>query len=168
MNKLDFETDLREQLEGLDKDKQPDRDLWAGIEIALANEEAPNDIGQEVVANKRPQIFAIAASVLLVGVLSWNTLKPASQDFSGADLIAALSSQHQQQKSALLVKFQDQPALTQNWESQLDELDEAAVAIKAALKQDPNNVALLKMLQSVHQQQIDLIERVHAPKWRQL
>ncbi len=168
MNKLNFETDLREQLESLNKEKQPDRDLWAGIEIALANEDAPNDMAHEVAANNRPRIYAVAASILLVGVLSWNALKPVSQNFNGTELIAALSSQHQQQKNALLVKFQDQPALTQNWESQLGELDEAAIAIKAALKQDPNNVALLKMLQSVHQQQIDLIERVHAPKWRQL
>ena len=26
-------------------------------------------------------------------------------------------------------------------------------------------MALLKMLQNVHQQQINLIERVHSPKW---
>lgn len=168
MNKTNFETDLREQLESLNKEKQPDRDLWAGIEIALANEDAPNDIAPEVVNNKRPQFYAVAASILLVGVLSWNALKPAAPGFNGADLISALSSQHQQQKNALLVKFEGQPALTQNWETQLEELDEAANAIKAALKQEPNNMALLKMLQSVHQQQIDLIERVHAPKWRQL
>ena len=44
----------------------------------------------------------------------------------------------------------------------------AADAIKAALENDPNNMALLRMLQSVYQQQIDLIERVHAPKWQQI
>ena len=67
----------------------------------------------------------------------------------------------------MLVRFQEQPALTHNWQEQLTELDEAADAIKAALENEPNNMALLKMLQSVHQQQINLIERVHSPKWQQ-
>jgi hypothetical protein len=67
-----------------------------------------------------------------------------------------------------LVRFQDQPALTQNWQDQLTGLDDADDAIKTALENKPNNMALLKMLQSVHQQQITLIERMHSPKWQQL
>jgi len=167
MYKSNFEADLRAQLNELKKDKQPERDLWAGIEITLANEESPIGLSSQQ-QKKRPNLFAIAASVALVGVLTWYGINSTSSSITGEDLVAALSSQHQQQKNALLVKFQGQPALTQNWQNQLVELDEAAVAIKAALKQDPNNLALLKMLQSVHQQQIDLIERVHSPKWRQL
>ena len=79
-----------------------------------------------------------------------------------------LSSQHQTQRDQLLVSLEGQPALTENWQEQLQELDDAAAAIKAALAQDPNNAALLKMLQNVYQQQISLIERVHSPKWRQI
>jgi hypothetical protein len=60
-----------------------------------------------------------------------------------------------------LIRFQDQPALTQNWQDQLTELDDAAVAIKMALRNESNNMALLKTLRYVHQQQINLIERVH-------
>lgn len=168
MNKTNFEADLRAKLNALEKSKQPDRDLWAGIEIALAEEDSPNQIRQQQQSKKQPKLYAIAASVALVGVLTWYGMNQPSTEYSPEDLVTALSSQHQQQKNALLVKFAGQPALTQNWETQLIELDEAAVAIKAALKQDPNNMALLKMLQSVHQQQIDLIERVHSPKWRQL
>ena len=67
-----------------------------------------------------------------------------------------------------MVRFQDQPALTQNWQDQLTGLDDADDAIKTALENKPNNMALLKMLQSVHQQQINLIERMHSPKWQQL
>ena len=67
-----------------------------------------------------------------------------------------------------MVRFQDQPALTQNWQDQLTGLDDAADAIKTALENKPNNMALLKMLQSVHQQQINLIERVHSSKWSQI
>jgi hypothetical protein len=64
-----------------------------------------------------------------------------------------------------LIRFQDQPALTQNWQDQLTELDDAAVAIKMALRNESNNMALLKTLRYVHQQQINLIERVHSSKW---
>ncbi|GAA0859879.1 hypothetical protein [Aliiglaciecola litoralis] len=168
MNKANFEADLRAKLAQLEKDKQPERDLWAGIEIALADEDTPNQIRAQRQPKQRPKMVAIAASVALVGVLTWYGMQSPVNEVSGQDLVAALSSQHEQQKNALLVKFEGQPALTQNWETQLAELDEATIAIKAALKHDPNNMALLKMLQSVHQQQINLIERVHSPKWRQL
>ena len=66
------------------------------------------------------------------------------------------------------MQFEGKNALTNNWQQQLAELDSAAEAIKKALLNEPDNMALLKMLQSVHQQQINLIERVHSPKWSQI
>ncbi len=165
MSNNEFEKELRAQIDALEKQKQPERDLWSGIEITLSKEQQET---RETPNKQRTKVFALAASMAFVGILSWFGLNQSTPNFNGQDLVAALSSQHQQQKNALLVKFQDQPALTENWQSQLTELDEAAVAIKAALKQDPNNMALLKMLQRVHQQQIDLIERVHSPKWQQI
>ena len=170
MSNHDFENALNQQLSGLRKEQMPERDLWQGIEIALANEPAPRDLQakQPRVVNMQTRFLATAAAVAFVGVFSWFTLNQPQTELSQQDLVAALSSQHEAQKNELLVKFEGQPALTQNWEQQLKELDEAADAIKAALEQDPNNVALLKMLQHVHQQQIDLIERVHSPKWRQI
>ncbi|MDO6694855.1 hypothetical protein Q4574_16275 [Aliiglaciecola sp. 3_MG-2023] len=168
MNNTNFEKDLRAQINALSNEKQPERDLWAGIEVALTEETGANQQITKTSSESRFKMIAIAASFALVCVLSWYSLQPATGQITGQDLVAALSSQHEAQKDALLVKFQDQPALTENWQKQLSELDEAADAIKAALKQDPNNIALLKMLQNVHQQQIDLIERVHSPKWRQI
>lgn len=170
MSNNDFESALKKQLGELKQEQMPERDLWQGIELALANEGAPVDIKEQqpVRANPQPKLWAVAAAVAFVGVFSWYSLNQTQTELTQGDLVAALSSQHQEQKQALLVKFQDQPAHTQNWQQQLQELDEAAIAIKAALEQEPNSVALLKMLQNVHQQQIDLIERVHAPKWRQI
>ncbi len=165
MTNHQFEQQLESQLAQLDKHIEPKRDLWPGIEVALTEQEqsqAPAKSGL-----KMP--LALAASVLMVGVLSWSVIKGGAEpNLSGEELVMELSRQHQQQKQALLVKFQDQPALTENWQTQLTELDEAAVAIKAALEHEPNNMALLKMLQNVHQQQIDLIERVHSSKWQQI
>lgn len=170
MNNHDFDASLQDKIAELQKDKQPQRDLWPGIELALANEAAPNQQKQSNnnVTNLTTRWVAAAAAFAFVGVLSWYGINQPAENISGEQLIAALSSQHEEQKDALLVKFKDQPALTKNWQEQLTELDEAAVAIKAALREDPNNVALLKMLQNVHQQQINLIERVHSPKWQQI
>lgn len=109
-----------------------------------------------------------AAAVAMLALVSWKGLLPSDEMISGDELVAALSAQHEEQKNALLVQFEGKSALTDNWQQQLTELDNAAEAIKKALQNEPNNMALLKMLQSVHQQQINLIERVHSPKWSQI
>ncbi|MFT5311594.1 MAG: putative membrane protein YhiD involved in acid resistance [Paraglaciecola sp.] len=168
MHKPAFELELQQKLAELGKDKQPERDLWQGIELALASQEAPTQLNTSGSGATGSKLYAIAASVVVFALFGWMMFNQHSQVLVGDSLVAALSEQHQQQKSALLVQFQDQPALTQNWQEQLDELDEAAVAIKSALNNEPNNMALLKMLQTVHQQQINLIERVHSPKWSQI
>ena len=66
------------------------------------------------------------------------------------------------------MQYQNQPALTDNWQQQLTELEDAERAIKQALDNEPENPALLKMLAQVYQQQLDLINKVHAPKWQQI
>ncbi|NMH60900.1 hypothetical protein [Alteromonas ponticola] len=162
-----FEHDLQQQLDSLSQEKQPQRDLWKGIELSL--EADRKEVTESGFHGKH---VALAASVALVAMVSWFTLKPFSPDsqdtLNGQTLVQALSNQHEQQMDALLVKFEGQPAVTQNWKQQLQELDSAANAIKAALEEDPDNTALLKMLQNVYQQQMMLVERVHAPKWQQI
>ncbi|MCC2617692.1 hypothetical protein LJ739_15680 [Aestuariibacter halophilus] len=169
MTKQQFDAQLEAQLAELPKAQMPQRDLWPGIELALAREEQHDDARSSAGDNRRTVVWAsLAASVAVVGLVGVLSLRSPAPQLDGMQLVNALSAQHEQQKNALLVKFQDQPALTQNWQQQLDELDSASEAIKAALDQDPDNMALLKMLQKVHQQQIDLIERVHSPKWQQI
>ena len=134
----------------------PERDLWPGIEQAILPVKSSNN-----------KYFAVAASLMLavfIGYFSFESGKAAQGDA----LVAALSEQHQSQKQSLLVQYQDSPALTSNWNEQLDELDDAAAAIKAALKEDPNNPALIKMLRHVYSQQMQIIERVHKPTWSQI
>ncbi len=162
-----FEQELKQQLDSLAQEKEPQRDLWKGIELSIEAENQPNKA-----SGVQTKHLALAASVALVAMLSWFTLKPTVPDaqngLNGQALVQALSNQHQQQMDALLVKFEGQPAVTQNWQQQLEELDSAANAIKAALEEDPDNTALLKMLQNVYQQQMMLVERVHAPKWQKI
>jgi hypothetical protein len=163
MSSTKFEQALVKQLSDVNKEQQPDRDLWPGIELALSSEVA--DTTRVAVGKK---MYLVAATVAMFGLIGWLSINQQLVSHTGDDLVASLSQQHLEQKNALLVRFQDQPALTQNWQSQLTELDDAAGAIKTALENEPNNMALLKMLQSVHQQQINLIERVHSPKWSQI
>ncbi|QJR81360.1 hypothetical protein CA267_011515 [Alteromonas pelagimontana] len=170
MKTNNFETELQKQLESLPKEKPPQRDLWKGVELGL---EAPHHAAARRSSGSSFKWIGIAASFALVVLVGWFGLQenaPHQSDkvISGEALVQALSQQHEDQKQALLVKFEGHEAFTQNWQQQLTELDEAAGAIKAALKQDPDNTALLQMLQNVYQQQILLIERVHAPKWQQI
>lgn len=162
MSKSTFERSMAEQLANLHKERQPDRDLWPGIELALTSEID----GRSPAVGKK--MYLLAATIAVFGLIGWLSVNQQPVTLTGEGLVASLSQQHLAQKNALLVRFQDQPALTQNWQKQLTELDDAADAIKTALQSEPNNMALLKMLQSVHQQQINLIERVHSPRWSQI
>lgn len=160
-----FDEQLTQKLQQLPREKQPEKALWSGIALALEEDEKSQPY--------RKRILPIAAAMALTGLISWQWLSSDNviQDqgvTNGFALVEALSEQHNSQKQALLVQYSEQKAVTQNWEQQLAELDDAAKAVKAALKQDPDNTALLRMLQHVYQQQIDLIERVHAPKWQQI
>ncbi|GLS28243.1 hypothetical protein [Marinibactrum halimedae] len=91
---------------------------------------------------------------------------PRQQGFmTAADVAATLRQQHTEYKRQLLSYVQSQTALTTDWQTQLKDLEEAATAIEKALQDQPNNVTLLNMLQQVHHQQLELIERVHQPTW---
>ncbi|GAA0359479.1 hypothetical protein GCM10009092_24600 [Bowmanella denitrificans] len=164
MSNKEFEQQLQNALASLPNEIQPRRDLWPGIEHAL-NSQAAEPV---VTSSKAKPYWGMAAAVATVGLLGWLGLTQLPGLSDSAQLAQVLSQQHQQQKQALLASFSGQPALTDNWQQQVDELDAAALAIKQALKEDPNNPALLKMLQQVYQQQIDLIERVHAPAWQKI
>jgi hypothetical protein len=170
MNEQDFEQRLQKQINALPKEQMPERDLWAGIEIALEKAATPSYVPSNIndtasTRGTRVPWLAIAASVVIVGLLGWFGGQTQFNRTSHSQLAMQISEQHQQYKDALLVNLAGQSTATDNWQEQLADLDEAAAAVKKALQQEPNNNALLKMLQSIHRQQIDLIERVHSPQW---
>lgn len=162
-----FDDKLAQHISGISKEKQPERDLWRGIELGITSQQ--DDASSSTVTSK--QWMAIAASVCLVTVLWFAApfaFKADENRSDGYALIDAMSMQQQQQVNSLLASYESTTALTEDWQEQLKELDDAADVIKAALKDDPDNSALIKMLHHVYQQQIALIERVHAPKWQQI
>lgn len=175
MSNKSFEQTLEQQINALPNELQPDKDLWQGIDIALTHHQQ-NDVEEVKLAQsngvvqlsdwRSPKTLALAASFMLVAALSWNLAsnKPVPQQASG--LVVKMAQQHADQKEALLASFARSPELTDNWQGQLQELEDAAAAIEKALLEAPEDVGLLKMLQNIHQQQLVLIEKVHAPKWQ--
>ena len=156
-----FEQLLQQKLDTLPGEIQPQRDLWSGIDLALEN--------QAQHTNKPTRWIGIAASIAvlgLAGLLSLNSLtKPNVKQSDLSQLVNSMSEQHERQKQFLLASYEQQPALTDNWQQQLRELDNAATVIKSTLEKDPSDANLIKMLQQVYRQQIKLIQSVHQSRW---
>ena len=163
--RLEADQQLQQAIDVL-PDHQPKRDLWRGIEDNITNHAAP--------ATSSNGLYAIAASICIFAILGYMSVLQLTGSAiiqpqqPNANVLATLNHDHQIQKQALLVQFADANAVTDNWQEQLNELDRAADAVKAALLNAPNNPALLQLLQSIYQQQIKLIETVHVPKWQRV
>lgn len=157
MSKPDFEQFLTQSLSEKDQNLEPEKDLWPGIERAIAK---PENMAPQIKSgwHKLAAIAACSVAALLTAQLFMKTPQTNS--------VVAMSDFFAKQKQTLLVQYQGKPALTDNWQQQLNELEEAESAIKQALENEPNNAALLSMLAQVYQQQLDLINKVHAPKWQ--
>ncbi|MFC3121388.1 hypothetical protein [Agaribacter flavus] len=158
-------SDLNSALQALPKERIPARDLWLGVEYAIAAEGSAKHK-----PTKRQSVwyesFGIAASFFIVIIVGYFSFHGSLQN---DEFIAEeMSMQFERQKQTLLMSLEDSDATTSNWQQQLSELDDAAKAIKQALENDPNNRALLAMLRSVYEQQLKLIERVHTPSWQQI
>ncbi|KAA1151964.1 hypothetical protein EU510_14045 [Pseudoalteromonas sp. FUC4] len=158
MNKPNFDDYLNESLNTLDKEITPQKDLWAGIERAMVSNK--QDLKGTVIW---PKLTAIAACTLatLIAINTFIiTLEPQPA--------VAISDYFSAQKNSLLVEYKNEEALTTNWQTQLQELEEAEQAIKQVLEKEPQNQALLTMLAQIYQQQLDLINKVHAPRWQHI
>ncbi len=156
-----FEQLLQEKLDALPRDIQPEQDLWPGIDHALEHEVSR--------MNSSMRWTGIAASFAVLGItglLLLNYFSKPEIDESGINqVVSNMSQEYEGQKQLLLAHYQQQPALTDNWQQQLDELDSAATVIKAALENDPNDANLIRLLKQVYQQQLTLIQSVHQPDW---
>jgi hypothetical protein len=188
---------LLQHLSELKKEMQPERDLWRGIELGITrhdesavNSAVTNESGNNQAGATGKGVWAVAAAFAVVCSMLWfltpignpsalqptdnhllaNEKAPTSNDGSVNNyaLVEAQGVQQRKYIKGLLASYETTPALTENWQQQLNELDMAADAIKKALKEDPDNSALIRMLHHVYQQQIALVERVHAPKWQQI
>lgn len=159
MSKTNFDDYLNESLTQLDKSIPPKKELWGGIERAIIANNQPfintNKYWPKLTALAACFTSALVSAVVLFKAPETNTAVAMSEFFT-------------KQKQSLLVQYQSQVALTDNWQVQLQELEDAEQAIKQTLENEPKNKALLSMLAQVYQQQLDLINKVHAPRWQHI
>ncbi|MDK1289034.1 hypothetical protein [Pseudoalteromonas umbrosa] len=143
---------------------EPQRPLWQGIDKAINTQSDTVHTNKAVkVHGVWRQVSALAAATCIGMCVMYFSLSMPEQNN-----MVQMSKYFEQQKQILLVQYGNQPALTNDWQVQLQELEEAEQAIKLALENDTQNAALLQMLAQVYQQQLDLIERVHQPRWQEI
>jgi hypothetical protein len=144
--------ELQQQIAQLQKEKKPERDLWPGIEMAL-------------IARKRWQMpWSTVAAVVVCIAAGWTWLSSSHQGNTPMiEIVAELDALHRHEMTELKATFKNTAALTTNWSEQLGDMEHAAEAIKVALKNDPQNITLLKMLSDVYQKEVNLLKTVHTP-----
>jgi hypothetical protein len=151
----EFDDALQSAIAGLPKERLPQRDLWTGVEMALLNR-----------SRRRVPWLALAASVLVcvIAAGAWfRSHRAAHSATSHVNYVEQLAVQHRNTIRALQAAYRNTPALTTNWNEQLNGMERAADSVRKALRDDPDNIALLKMLNDVYQQEVDLLRRVHEP-----
>jgi hypothetical protein len=160
MSNRNAEQRLLDALNVLPREVLPQRDLWPGIAHGL------------LMPEPRPVAWyrhaALAASVVLVLTLSlyYGTLQPLQPlpNSRVEALLSSLKDEHQLNKQTMLVQYQGQEAYSPDWESDLQEMEQAEAVIFEALRNDPENLQLIKMLRQVQENQLDLIDAVFDPR----
>ncbi|RUO62871.1 hypothetical protein SAMN06297229_2376 [Pseudidiomarina planktonica] len=151
----------------------PRRDLWRGVEAAIAHAEQRKADSKQVPVHRQPGAWAIAAGVVLaVTMITTNIWSPVNTEVPAtAQLVDVLNTHQQQQREQLLVSYQQssyEPSATA--EAELTKLRDAGDALSKALQEDPQNQALLEMLRWVHEQELMLLqsELKSETRWQQL
>ncbi|MUH72831.1 hypothetical protein [Psychrosphaera haliotis] len=163
MNYSSNEQALEQAINDLPKELEPSRDLWAGIEQAVAKTE------QE---HAKPTIYSnwksIAAAFLPIAFLAGFYINGSNPNTDTMPWLEPVTASFELQKQQLLKRVSDHPQITNNWQQSLKELEQAEQSLKQALKSQPGDPALMKMLTHVYQRQLDIIAKSHQPKYIQI
>jgi len=156
---------LTDRVDALPNEVEPDRDLWPGIEQAIAKLPQQHETKSEPNLAVWSKIAAAFAPVALVGGL-W--LGQGGQEDVNPEWLTPVSASYELQKRQLLTQVSGKPVLDSSWQTSLKELEEAEESLKKALLLQPQDPALMKMLNQVYRQQLSLIEKAHQPKFNQI
>ena len=177
MKKQQLEHELEQVLQAkivqLPQEISPERDLWSGIERAIADKEqsiAAVKTSSIITMLSQRQSLAWAASVIVAILLTWTTFAPLQDNDNSALLVAQMQQNFQQQKQTMLTSF-GQPKLgnlSVKMREQFSQLATAQAAIKKALANDPNNTDLLNLLHWTQQQELDLVKQLYGHKWQSI
>ena len=110
MNDDAFEKRLQKKLADMAKTQTPTRDLWPGIEHAL------NQPGRSKSATAIASCLVLFVCTMLFWVFN--------REDSPSSLVSQLQNTHEQQMQTLYTSYEDQQALTKNWQQQLQDLED--------------------------------------------
>ena len=154
---------LDQQIAQLPTEMSPQRDLWVGIERAIAQQEQTSPIKA---SSKKTVHLAWAASFVAAILLTWVTFSP--QQPSSSNLALMMEENFNKNKTFILASYGQGKSmpLSGDMEKQLTELSSARKTINDALKADPNNSDLLNLLRWTQQQELDLLQQLYRPQWQ--
>ncbi len=158
------EKDVLTQAQELPKELTPQRDLWPGIEQAIAN---TPQYGQPTKPESWQQLAKIAAAFAPVALVLSIWLGSGSHEQIDNNWNNPLVASYDIQKKQLLQKVNTEQPVVKNWQASMTELEQAEKALIQALKQQPEDPALMKMLNQVYQHQISLIKKAYKPQLNQ-
>jgi len=160
---MDFH--LAKSIRELDKEIQPSRDLWAGIERNIVHlpQRKLHDRMQEWMP------YGMAASVVLAMaavLISLNNPLPTAETLPvSMDMVMGqMKSEYMQVRNPMVEQFNEtnkdlDPTTMQELHRNLEILELARKQIEDQIRQDPENTRHVEMLMRVHEQELDLLKR---------
>jgi len=157
---------LSAQIEQLDREIKPGRDLWPGIEQAIAK--TPQELPEKKIVSGVPAWSKMAAAFAPIALVTGLWLNQGMNEQAEPEWLTPISASYELQKRQLLQQVSTRTPLDAQWQESLQELEAAESALKKALQAQPQDKALMRMLNQVYQQQLSLIEKSHQSKFKQI
>lgn len=159
------EKDVLTQAQGLPKELTPERDLWVGIEQAIAKTPQQNGYETSISWQQFGKIAAAFAPIALVlGIWISSTDLTNSGNSGESQWLNPLVASYDIQKKQLLQHVNLNQPVVNNWQTSMAELELAEKSLIKALQSQPEDPALMKMLNQVYQSQISLIKQTYKPQ----
>ncbi|GAB2999535.1 hypothetical protein [Psychrosphaera aestuarii] len=165
MNQSDNNQLLDEALQALPNELTPKRDLWAGIEQAVAKTQQDSQKLRSASYLNWKNIAAAFVPIAFLAGVYMNSMTPIENDLPW---LKPISSSFEMQKQLLMKRVDGQSLVNQKWQDSLKDLELAEKSLIKALKTQPEDPALMKMLTHVYQQQLEIIAKSHQPKYLQI
>ena len=165
----EWEMRLAREVRNLDREMQPSRDLWAGIERRI--EAHPRPKKAEPIAWMR---YGMAASVLMAFSALVLTLADVSGNLGGSETVAfdsdarntlnTLQVEYQRTRDPLVDRFTDTnrnlaPETLEELYRNIDIMAQARRDIEEQVRRDPTNPRLVELLMRVHEQELELLKQ---------
>lgn len=163
------DNELDQIINSLPREIAPQRDLWAGIELRLDEQEQTRKEQQR----RAPHFFtgsrwAAMFALALVGALWWGEmgLNPGQSTQSGDFLQIPADQQivatYESIKAERINSLGQVSADLGNWQYQMAVWDQAISEVQGALYYYPEEPALLAQMQGIYQQQVEYLQLVSS------